>query len=128
MALYSLKPINRREAKRKVPLEVLCRGMPRTGTTSMYIALEKLGYDETNHGFKVSANPCDREMWNEAIDAKFFGKGKKYGREEWDALLGHCMAVSDMPHLLFAEDLIAAYPDAKVILTIRDPRQVVEVI
>src|ERR1700761_1437417 len=32
-------------------------------------------------------------------------------------------AVTDVPHILFAEDLIAAYPDAKVILTTRDPEE-----
>lgn len=60
------------------------------------------------------------EMWSEAIDAKFEGKGKPYGREEFDKLLGHCQAVSDIPAILFAEELIAAYPDAKVILTHRN--------
>ncbi|KAF7324075.1 hypothetical protein MKEN_00629900 [Mycena kentingensis (nom. inval.)] len=83
-------------------------------------ALEMLGYIETNHGFKVLANSQDWELWNEAIDAKFYGKGKLYGRKEWDALLGQYMAVSDSPHILFVEDLVAAYPEAKVILTTRD--------
>jgi hypothetical protein len=32
------------------------------------------------------------EMWTEAINAKFFGMGKPYGRAEWDQLPGHCMA------------------------------------
>jgi hypothetical protein len=32
-------------------------------------------------------------------------------------------AVTDVPHILFAEDLIAAYPEAKVILTTRDPEE-----
>ncbi|KAJ7174096.1 hypothetical protein C8R43DRAFT_873670 [Mycena crocata] len=31
----------------------------------------------------------------------------------------HCQAVSDIPHILFAEELIALYPEAKVILTNR---------
>lgn len=37
-------------------------------------------------------NPPDGEMWCQAIDAKFYGKGH-FGREEWDQLLGHCMVV-----------------------------------
>lgn len=28
-------------------------------------------------------------MWLEAIDAKFYGKGEGFGREQWDQLLGH---------------------------------------
>ena len=60
-------------------------------------------------------------MWNEAIDAKFRGQGPRYTGDDWDRLLGHCSAVSaDPPAVAFAEDLIAAYPDAKVILVERD--------
>ena len=59
-------------------------------------------------------------MWLEAIEAKFDGKGKPYGRAEFDKLLGHCQGVSDIPAILFAEELIAAYPEAKVILTNRN--------
>ncbi|KAJ7181456.1 P-loop containing nucleoside triphosphate hydrolase protein [Mycena crocata] len=112
---------DRRTAKRTVPMQVLGLGFSRTGTASMRIALETLGYNETNHGFIVWTNPAEMEMWTEAINAKYFGKGKPYGPADWDRLLGHCMAVTDVPHLLFAEELIAAYPDAKVVLTTRDP-------
>ncbi|KAJ7218446.1 P-loop containing nucleoside triphosphate hydrolase protein [Mycena pura] len=121
MSLTEIKDIDRRGATRKVPMVLLCLGYSRTGTASMRVALELLGYHETNHGFRVMMNPSDREMWTEAINAKFFGKGRLYGRAEWDQLLGHCMAVADVPHILFAEELVAAYPEAKVVLTIRDP-------
>lgn len=40
-------------------------------------------------------------------------------RHQWDALLGHCQAVTDFPPSAFADELIEAYPDAKVILHIR---------
>ncbi|KAJ7828337.1 hypothetical protein B0H14DRAFT_3144249 [Mycena olivaceomarginata] len=43
-------------------------------------------------------------MWAEAINAKFFGRGKPYGKEEWDQLLGHCQAVTDSPAMMFAEE------------------------
>jgi hypothetical protein len=33
----------------------------------------------------------DDGLWVEAYQAKFEGKGKKWGRKEWDALLGHCV-------------------------------------
>ncbi|KAK6981489.1 P-loop containing nucleoside triphosphate hydrolase protein [Favolaschia claudopus] len=110
----------RRDKQRAVPMQVLALGFSRTGTTSMRIALKKLGYNETNHGFDVWANPLEMEMWTEAINAKFYGKGKLYGRAEWDQLLGDYMAVTDMPHILFAKELIEAYPEAKVILTTRN--------
>jgi hypothetical protein len=39
----------------------------------------------------VSENPLDASMWIEALDAKYRGVGKPYGKEEFDKLLGHCM-------------------------------------
>ncbi|KAJ7457728.1 P-loop containing nucleoside triphosphate hydrolase protein [Mycena latifolia] len=113
--------IDRRGALRTVPMKVLVLGFFRTGTSSMQVALETLGYKDTHHMVTVAANPLEADMWNEAINAKFFGKGKPYEREEWDQLLGHCQAVADAPSILFSEELIAAYPDAKVVLTNRDP-------
>ena len=60
-------------------------------------------------------------MWDEALDAKFFGIGKPFTLEDWDQLLGHYSAVSaDPPACGFAEELIALYPDAKVILVERE--------
>jgi hypothetical protein len=52
-------------------------------------------------------NPNDTEMWVEAIDAKYKGVGKPYGREEWDKLLGHCMVVTPF-HCLFGTVLKAS--------------------
>lgn len=42
-----------------------------------------------------------------------------YGRAEWDKLLGDYDAVTDVPGASFVDDLVAAYPDAKVVLTNR---------
>ncbi|KAJ7475878.1 hypothetical protein FB451DRAFT_1397269 [Mycena latifolia] len=109
-------------AQRTVPMQVLALGFPRTGTASLKLALETLGYVRTSHGFAVhSSSPTVIDMWITAIRAKFYGEGTPYGRTEWDLLLGDCQAVSDVPHILFAEELITAYPDAKVVLTNRSP-------
>ena len=35
-------------------------------------------------------------LWNQACMAKFKKSGK-FGRPEWDRLLGDCMAVTDSP-------------------------------
>lgn len=42
------------------------------------------------------------------------------GRSEFDNLLGHWGAVTGQPSVFMAEDLLATYPDAKVILHERD--------
>ncbi|KAJ6562695.1 hypothetical protein DFH09DRAFT_984937 [Mycena vulgaris] len=112
--------VDRRGARRTVQMKVLVFGYPRTGTTSMSAALQILGYNDVHHMQSVFTNPPEADMWIEAINARFFGQGKPYGREEWDQLLGHCQAVTDTPAMVFPEDLIAAYPDAQVILGIRD--------
>lgn len=60
-------------------------------------------------------------MWNAAMDSKYLGQGPPFTRTDWDQLLGNYSAVSaDPPAVAFAEDLIAAYPEAKVILVERE--------
>ena len=39
---------------------------------------------------------------------------------DFDVVIGHCQAVTDTPAYVFAAELIAAYPDAKIILNTRD--------
>lgn len=40
-------------------------------------------------------------------------------RADFEGLLGHCQAVTDAPASVFAAELIAAYPEAKVVLNMR---------
>jgi hypothetical protein len=83
-------------------------------------ALQQLGYSKTYHMMCASVeNPPDCLMWQDALTAKYDGVGK-FGRKEWDQLLGDCQAVCDWPACAFAKELIETYPDAKVILTVRD--------
>lgn len=98
---------------------VLALGMSRTGTMSMKTALDQLGYT-TLHAATVHELTPGHRYWNEAIDAKFYGKGKPYAKPEFDKLLAKCTAITDMPAILFVDELLAAYPDAKVVLTNRD--------
>jgi len=58
-------------------------------------------------------------MWLEALKGKYEG-GKPFQRKDWDQLLGHCMAVTDAPCYIFSRELFEAYPDVKVVLTVRD--------
>ncbi|KAL9123531.1 MAG: hypothetical protein Q9217_007039 [Psora testacea] len=86
----------------------------------MRVALKKLGFEDTYHMDNVIENPSDIDFWTRAYKAKFCGEGKPFGREEWDQLLGHCQAVCDVPTAAFIPELLAAYPDALLILTPRD--------
>jgi hypothetical protein len=82
-------------------------------------AYEILGYPNPYHFSSVFANAKDADMWMEAFRAKFDGVGT-FGKEQWDALLGHCGAVTDQPAILFAAELLEAYPEAQVIIVERD--------
>ena len=87
----------------------------------MKMALEQLGYHEVYHFFNSLNNLQDHDMWIPLLKAKYSGKSETMDwRAEFDKLLGHCQAVSDTPAIFFAPELIAAYPDAKVILVERD--------
>ncbi|MCJ1250921.1 hypothetical protein MMC30_008149 [Trapelia coarctata] len=109
--------------KRDRKMKVLVIGMMRTGTKSMKAALEELGIREVYHMTTTMKNPKDADMWTAAINAKFFNKGKKFTRKEWDSLLGNCEACIDVPTAAFMPELIEAYPEAKVIVSERDPEK-----
>jgi len=107
--------------KRPKKMQILCLGLSRTGTYSMLVALQQLGYTPY-HGSQLFAKPEARhsKCWEEGLTARYY-TGNTYGILEFDKLLGNYDAVTDCPCANFAEELISAYPDAKVILTTRDP-------
>jgi hypothetical protein len=83
-------------------------------------AMKQLGYVDTYHMISASIeNPPDALLWRSAFAAKY-SNGPAFTRADWDQLLGHCQAVCDWPAIAFAPELIAAYPEAKIILTNRD--------
>lgn len=103
------RDIDRRKCERVVPMKVLVIGMCRTGTTSektrpqgtlmmkadplgkgMQVALEELGYGPCYHMNHCFRNPMECDMWKEALEAKFYNKGRKYTKKDWDQLLGQC--------------------------------------
>ena len=58
----------------------------------MRAALIQLGFFDCYHMFSiVEENPKDTDLWVEAFELKFEGKGTPYGRAEFDQILGHCM-------------------------------------
>ena len=86
----------------------------------MQAALERLGYRHCAHGFDMLDDPAYVTRWEQAVDAKYFKRGKSFRKADWDELLGHCAAVTDMPCVLFWRELCEAYPEAKVIISQRD--------
>ncbi|KAK0513940.1 hypothetical protein JMJ35_003662 [Cladonia borealis] len=101
-------------------MEVLALGMSRTGTYSMYTALQILGLKSMHMAELRFTPPGTHALWLKGLEAKYHGKGKKYGKAELDKLLGEYSAITDIPCIMFTEELLAAYPDAKVLITTRD--------
>lgn len=87
----------------------------------MSTAMETLGLPCWHSLLLLSDNFGDIPMWQEAFERKYYGTGAPFGRAEFDQLLHSFGAVSsDTPAIAFAEDLVAAYPEAKVVLVERD--------
>lgn len=81
--------VDKRGKKREKPMRLLCFGLSRTGTASLRMALWELLYSPY-HGFAVFENPPDATLSVEAMKAKYEGKGKKWTREDFDALFHDC--------------------------------------
>ncbi|KAI0180467.1 hypothetical protein GGR52DRAFT_245520 [Hypoxylon sp. FL1284] len=99
-------------------MKVLVLGMPRTGTQSLADALDRLGFGPVYHMREVGKNR-HQGMWIEALDAKFEGRGEPYNREKFERILGSYEALADYPAAIFPAELMAAYPEAAVILSVR---------
>ena len=95
-----------------MPLKVIGAGLGRTGTLSLKVALERLGFDKTYHMSEVIAHPDHVPVWEAA------GRGEPV---DWEALFRGYQATVDWPGCNFYREFLARYPDAKVILTVRDP-------
>jgi len=94
-------------------LKVVGTGLGRTGTMSMKLALEQLGFGPCHHMVEVFARPDSVPLWIAA------GKGQP----EWDKIFADFGSVVDYPGAGFWRELTAYYPDAKVLHTVRDPEQ-----
>ena len=95
-------------------LQVIGAGLGRTGTLSMKLALEELGFNPCHHMDEVIGVHTDRNHLFKTI----------YEEEDnIDAikeLFGGFVASVDYPGCMFYEEFMKINPDAKVILTIRD--------
>jgi hypothetical protein len=96
-------------------LQVIGVGMHRTGSMSVKTALERLGFGPCYHGLEALRRARDGEHWQAAYEAE--------GEFDWPLIFEGYRATMDWPTLHFWEPLAAAYPDAKILLTNRDPER-----
>lgn len=95
-----------------MPLSVIGAGFGRTGTLSLKLALEQLGFGPCYHMVEVFKDPKAPGYWEDAADGK---------PVDWETVFAGYRSTVDWPSATFYEDLARAYPQAKVILTVRDP-------
>jgi hypothetical protein len=91
-------------------MRLIGAGLPRTGTLSQKVALEMLGLAPCYHMVNVLMNLDEAQVWRRALD----------GDRAWDEIFGGFQATVDWPGSFFYRELIEAYPDAKVFLSVRD--------
>lgn len=116
-------------------IKVIGAGLSRTGTKSLRQALETLLEEPCAHGFDiVDFNKKENELWPKVAEGKD-------NVQDWidyfetrdcatccDSPFGlnfevRCMnqVINSLDFVLLSQKILSAYPDAKVVLTIRDP-------
>ena len=97
-------------------LQVIGVGFGRTGTLSLRAALVRLGFGPCEHMINCFDHPERFALWAEAFERKTKG-----GPIDWAALFAGYKATVDWPGAYFWRELVNAHPQAKVILSVRDP-------
>jgi len=93
-------------------LEVVGACFGRTGTNSLKLALEMLGFDPCHHMFEVRDNPNQLPYW-EAL-----ARGESV---DWREVFADYKACVDWPSAKYWREIAETFPDAPVILTLREP-------
>jgi hypothetical protein len=94
-------------------LKVIGSGLGRTGTKSMQTALNMLGFGPCHHMSEMFPHPEFFPKWIAAAK----------GAKNWDELFEGYQSMVDWPGVTYWRELVAYYPLAKVVHTVRDPEQ-----
>lgn len=94
-------------------LEIIGAGWGRTGTHSLKIALEQLGFGPCHHMYRVRADHSQLAFWQAALQGAPI---------DWDRVFAGYRSQVDWPGAHYWRDLLAHFPTAKVILTVREPQ------
>ncbi|MDJ0955772.1 MAG: sulfotransferase [Arenicellales bacterium] len=91
-------------------LKVIGTGFGRTGTNSLKLALELLGFGPCHHMFEVRDNPSQLPFWQQAARGEM---------PDWDEVFAEYTACVDWPSVRYWRELCAHFPDAKVVHSVR---------
>nr|XP_039248431.1 uncharacterized protein LOC120326239 [Styela clava] len=90
-------------------MKIICAGLQKTGTKSLAEALRILGYN-VHDIFEQFF--YEKELWDKVLD-------NTATISDYQRVLENVDAVTDWPALAVWEQIVQAFPDAKVILTVR---------
>lgn len=93
-------------------LEVIGAGVGRTGTLSLKTALERLGFGPCHHMLGLFEDPEQIPLWEAAA------RGEPV---DWRQVYAEYRSTVDWPGARFWREISGAFPEAKVVLTVRDP-------
>lgn len=91
-------------------LKIIGAGFGRTGTYSLKLALETLGFGPCHHMSEVIDDPKQIGLWS----------GVATGTPDYDAVFAGFGSAVDFPVAAYWQEVLAATPDARIILSHRD--------
>src|SRR3954452_15171910 len=94
-------------------MQVISVGFLRTGTTSLKLALEQLGFGPCYNLRVVNADPSRAAQW--------VALAADPDSADWERMFAGFNSAVGTPTTTFWRPIVAAFPDAKVIVTVRDP-------
>ncbi|MFQ6552279.1 sulfotransferase family protein [Aestuariibius insulae] len=94
-----------------MPLSIICPGMGRTGTESLRLALIELGFGPCHHMVEIRARADLIDPWRAIQDG---------AEPDWPAIFEDFQSQADWPGATYWREITAAFPEAKVILSLRD--------
>ncbi len=92
-------------------IKIIGAGLPRTGTNTLKQSLEQLGHKHVYHMKELLVNPEKLHYWKTLDET---------GDTDWDGLYEGYDGTVDFPGYPWYKEHMKRYPDAKVILTVRD--------
>lgn len=95
-------------------MKVIGSGFGRTGTLSLKAALEILGFAPCYHMQEVIKRPSHIKKWQQIAHGHSI---------PWHSIFHNFQATVDYPASIFYRELLDAYPEAKVVHTVRNPER-----
>ena len=93
-------------------MKLINAGLGRTGTTSLKVALERLGFGPCYHMFDIVSSKERLEQWEKIVcDAQ---------HPDWEAVFDGYTSAVDGPCAIYYRQIMEAFPEARIILTVRD--------